>query len=1522
MMWRGTPSWPTSSSIAVTAIARWIPITRHYFTDADTIRVPAGTAQTRDILWQPARSLSDLVNTTSDDYEPRLTADGLTLYFVRGRAGENADIYVSVKSPDGWSEPAALAGVISEYDDLGPEPSSDGKSIYFYSDRPGGHGGYDLWVAHRGIEGWQTPINLGPGVNSEFNDYGPALTPGGDILYFASNRPAPKDSTQPDPNAWPATLREDLFQRTYDLYQAAVTERGFGSAIALSELNTPYNDGAPAVSSFGDFLYFASDRPGGEGAFDLYRSRRLRGGHEPARTLGAAVNTAANELDPGMSLGGYALYFSSDRFTNDVRVGQASDGEVGVEPARAYNLYYTTSREVFAEREQLERPPIDWAALWSMIGPNLLWALLALLLLLLFLALLRDMQKRRMGLLAKCMLGSVMAHLLLMLLLNTWEVTAALAREFRRRGPIRVALASNDVGDELSSQIRGQLTSITPPEAPTVQLERQMAQPEMPQAAAMASLTIQHQPAPAEEQPTIEDAPIDAAVEQRLVRPTLADTQVDVLTPPPLETALPTDAARTEVREPDTSELSERLASSQQFEVQRAASRTVESTSISAAMTAELRPDQSVRNQERLSDRESMVPTTEASDASSRPAATPIGPGRFAASADIPLTDIPLPMTDVQRLPESTETQLTIAVPASVAPRREFADASAQRVTVGNMRHIQPGASPQSEFDTTFIHRADAALSDATPFNPTPADEGPPASASAMPALEQIDLAMPESPTAGQAVERSFTPEPSLDARQRLPASETSDAVATTIARVEFAPDASDAPTDDQSFAETSNRLSEVTATGSTSDDASPARSPAADPAFPSLVEIELPALEQSSLVSEGETEWQVASVESVVPRASVPSSDRSKTEMTLTDLLGPAVLNDDEREEASLSFAEFSLPAEMDDEPVLLALDVPHLADFPAVDSLLLELDVPTETRPPENPYLQRLAEDRMSIVERKGGSAETERAVADALRWLAEHQSADGHWDGREFDRRCGGCGGETQIVANNAMTGLALLAFLGSGHTHVSDGPYRSNVERAVRWLAARQKPNGDLRGAETMYSHGIATIALSEAYGMSGDASLSEPVRKAARFIDGARNTDEGGWRYDPGQPGDTSVLGWQVMALKSATLNGIRVPAESFNAARRWLERVERGPVPGLYRYRAERKVTPSMTAEGMFTQQLLGRRRDDERMVNSAAYVLQHLPDWDEANTYYWYYATLALFQHQGDAWQRWNEAVTTELLSHQRRDGPAAGSWDPDGEWADMGGRIYQTALCTLMLEVYYRYLPLYSIQVPEDAIGIIEGIVTDARSQSPLAGATVHVDLPDREPVSAVSDQAGHYELFVPEVPDFFAITASRSGYIPDSRNVDAAMLQGRTLSIDFNLDRVNYNVISIEVVPEVHHLGDNRFEGRINSQFQKESEGDRFSAEFELSSAQQPPAGVMVELRLLAKGVQRSHKIAINDTVLDDRLDDAPDDGSFGEFTARFDAQLLRVGINVLEIIAKPSSSDIDDFEFVNVQIHLSP
>ncbi len=585
------------------------------------------------------------------------------------------------------------------------------------------------------------------------------------------------------------------------------------------------------------------------------------------------------------------------------------------------------------------------------------------------------------------------------------------------------------------------------------------------------------------------------------------------------------------------------------------------------------------------------------------------------------------------------------------------------------------------------------------------------------------------------------------------------------------------------------------------------------------------------------------------------------------------------------------------------------------------LGLKLPKEVEPVENQYAQRAERRREELLETMGGSHQTEEAVDRALRWLADHQSADGHWDGRDFDADCGECGGESEFEVHTAVTGLALLCFLGADHTHTKDGPYRDHIERGIQWLVDQQRRNGDLRGFETLYSHGIATIALSEALGMTGDSRLVRPVERAVRFIHRARNRDVGGWRYDPGQPGDTSVLGWQVMALRSAQKAGVDVPMESYQAARRWMRKVASPTRPGLYAYQPGREPSETMTAEGMFVQQLLGHRAEEPTMQRSADFILEHLPDWDRhANTYFWYYATLSLFQHQGDAWQRWNKAVTRELLGHQVKNGAAAGSWSPEGEWANVGGRVCQTAMCTLMLEVYYRYLPMYVSPMPQDAIGTIQGVVTSAESHEPLAGVAIRLVLPDAMPISVITDSNGAYTLHVPDVPDFFALSASVNGFIPDTVNVNASLVAESTLTVDFDLHAVDPNVVVIESLPDVHHLGDDAFTGSINSRFQRRAEGDTFRARFRLTAAQLTTDVASAQMHLLVKGVQRPHPIRINGQLLDRRLNRAPRDGSFGGFAAEFPPEMLRVGDNVLEIHATAWGGDIDDFEFVNLQIRL--
>ncbi len=355
-------------------------------------------------------------------------------------------------------------------------------------------------------------------------------------------------------------------------------------------------------------------------------------------------------------------------------------------------------------------------------------------------------------------------------------------------------------------------------------------------------------------------------------------------------------------------------------------------------------------------------------------------------------------------------------------------------------------------------------------------------------------------------------------------------------------------------------------------------------------------------------------------------------------------------------------------------------------------------DSREPEV-YRDRTAGDRGAILRRRGGSPETEAAVQAALKWLAAVQSPDGHWDADRF-----GAGRETMTLGQNrsnagakadtAMTGLALLALLGSGNTH-RDGPYADNVRRGLNFLLSVQGADGNLGGqtaASTfMYAHGIASVAMSEDYAMTHDKRLEKPLRSAINYTIACQHPTTGGWRYYPHETGDTSQLGWQLMALKSADLAGIAMPQTTRAGATRFLKSVASGPNSGLAAYRPNEVPSRAMTAEALVCRQFLGTAGSRAATLEAGDYLLGELPSRERVNLYYWYYGTLAMYQLGGDHWQRWNAALQAALLDEQRSDGDLAGSWDPKCIWGGYGGRIYSTSMSALCLEVYYRFLPLY---------------------------------------------------------------------------------------------------------------------------------------------------------------------------------------------------------------------------------------
>ena len=354
-----------------------------------------------------------------------------------------------------------------------------------------------------------------------------------------------------------------------------------------------------------------------------------------------------------------------------------------------------------------------------------------------------------------------------------------------------------------------------------------------------------------------------------------------------------------------------------------------------------------------------------------------------------------------------------------------------------------------------------------------------------------------------------------------------------------------------------------------------------------------------------------------------------------------------------------------------------------------------PRGVKPP-NWLFQRTEQGRKTVIKAMGGSKKSESAVAAAIKFLAQSQEPDGRWT-RFTGNPSPGRNDRTE--RDMGLTGLATLCFLAVDHTPNKAGPYQQHVRKALDYLLANQKSDGDLRGTGGhMYSHGMASLAVIEAAVMTGDPKYRVAAVKAARFILNAQNAKTGGWRYKPGDHGDTSILGWQVMALYSIEHLGFKMPDKARKGALRWLDSVaSRTPHRALAGY-TDRIPSPAMAAEAAFSRILLGQKLTQPQQRELGDYLLKFEPgkgknDLFRRDDFYgWYYTALALMQLQNTAWTTWNKQMQNRLLAIQRKDGALRGSWDPKTKHSRLGGRVYSTAMATLNLQVYYRYLPTYA--------------------------------------------------------------------------------------------------------------------------------------------------------------------------------------------------------------------------------------
>lgn len=326
----------------------------------------------------------------------------------------------------------------------------------------------------------------------------------------------------------------------------------------------------------------------------------------------------------------------------------------------------------------------------------------------------------------------------------------------------------------------------------------------------------------------------------------------------------------------------------------------------------------------------------------------------------------------------------------------------------------------------------------------------------------------------------------------------------------------------------------------------------------------------------------------------------------------------------------------------------------------------------------------------------------LSAVLLWLARVQEKDGSWDAKKWD------GAQPYRVG---MTGLALLAFQGAGFTHRKGKTFRQVVARALQWMQDNQRDNGSFPW-QTFYEQGIATMAVCEAYGMTGDPRLKPMAQRAIDYVVKLQ-PEHGGYRYNgpvlQGE-GDMSVTGWQIMAIKSAILAELKVPPEAVERSRLFLKNTARDYGASSYLAGDQGAGSLAVTSIGLLCRVFLNDGDVYQMEIRQGADFLLRaeapaaLPAEGGASKqliadlYYTYYSSLAMFQAGPEYWRAWKTMYLQPLKAaqvHAKFDAAGRdikGSFDPAKEkWGRQGGRVYASAMAALCFEAPYRFLPLY---------------------------------------------------------------------------------------------------------------------------------------------------------------------------------------------------------------------------------------
>ena len=326
--------------------------------------------------------------------------------------------------------------------------------------------------------------------------------------------------------------------------------------------------------------------------------------------------------------------------------------------------------------------------------------------------------------------------------------------------------------------------------------------------------------------------------------------------------------------------------------------------------------------------------------------------------------------------------------------------------------------------------------------------------------------------------------------------------------------------------------------------------------------------------------------------------------------------------------------------------------------------------------------AEPPKEIVDADGKV--TESATDNGLDWLCHNQEADGRWDSVKYG---------AQVEADLVQTALALCCFLQAGHSE-KVGKYRENIRRAIAWLIQQQAEDGRFVrvGQEVQGTRqAVASVALCMAASNAKISATHEAAQKAVNYALEHQSQKDGkrdGWgRAKHSQKPDILTTAYFLMSLKLAKETGLIVPADSFDGASRFLDRID-DRAAHAFRHIEDAKPSLQATALGVMCRYILAGKQDDLRPYVDAGRLSSLVSGTDFCDVVLLWPATYACFATGGDHWKIYHERMISDLIMSQGATGKAKGSWSSRGIWSGMG-KVGGTAVSYLPLTVYKAYMP-----------------------------------------------------------------------------------------------------------------------------------------------------------------------------------------------------------------------------------------